>query len=367
MAVVSSCNGHRPSKSLGHDLSTRGRHRPCQCNTDVSLLCLASRRCNRRSRCGLGSKSLCRWELGDNIREVFAEVAEMKKDVLASLANVYSSTSYPTVEGMKLCELPYGIVATKSVDDSIEYIHVLNPPTDGSKSLILPLPLDGKVFLSGEVLRSGSEVGILTLEDDGDKVMLEIGDDEEWDEINTVIALKVDMSSLPDSSKNLAIHRPVIYSSAVQCEPKWTPKSGFGSIRVNDGITSVFPPPQSWAEGNYGWSSERFVESCQQWVGVNLPQETMVSKVVLYPRADDGNEGEGFPVRISVEVSMDKEEWQCVLESEEEIPQCGDPWIAEFGAVSCRYVRVVGLELRPRPLDGLFTMQVVEMEIYGGD
>ncbi len=66
------------------------------------------------------------WE--NNVREAFARVATYMKPVRESLTKVYPSTSYPTPEGAMISRLPFGVVATKAPDDSIEYIHVLNPP-----------------------------------------------------------------------------------------------------------------------------------------------------------------------------------------------------------------------------------------------
>ncbi len=96
------------------------------------------------------------WE--KEVGEVFAEVAAAMEPVRASLTRVYPSTSYPTLEGETLSSLKHGIVATKSTDDRIEYIHVLNPPE--GKALTLPPPADGKAFASAALLATGSPVGL---------------------------------------------------------------------------------------------------------------------------------------------------------------------------------------------------------------
>ena len=296
------------------------------------------------------------WE--NNIREAFQGVIDLSKDVRAALTNVNASTSYPTLEGSKISDLPYGVVATKSTDDSIEYIHVLNKP-DG-RTLTLPAPADGKVFSSAWMLKNGNKV-ILTQRDDEVELMLGDLDGDEWDDVNTVIGIEVDFSS---SETNLALHKHVVYSSSTCSEPVWPPgTSSFNAIYVNDGHTHVVEKAQPWSSGNYGWSSTHTVETCEQWIGVDLGQEFPVYKVVVYPRDDEGHEGEGFPICFTVELSLDGENWQCAS-TRTMTEQTKNPERVEFDAVTARYVRIVGTELRQQSDDSLYSMQVVELQVY---
>jgi hypothetical protein len=105
------------------------------------------------------------------------------------------------------------------------------------------------------------------------------------------------------------------------------------------------------------------VETCEQWIGVDLGQEFPVYKVVVYPRDDEGHEGEGFPICFTVELSLDGENWQCAS-TRTMTEQTKNPERVEFDAVTARYVRIVGTELRQQSDDSLYSMQVVELQVY---
>tara|TARA_B110000305_G_scaffold228767_1_gene278946 strand:+ start:1300 stop:1662 length:363 start_codon:yes stop_codon:yes gene_type:complete len=92
----------------------------------------------------------------------------------------------------------------------------------------LPLALDAKRFKSAKLLDSGKAVELIQ---NANGIKLRLGEDD-WDKLNTVIALEVDPETVTPT--NLALHKKVITSSSVECEPRWPPKSDFGSIRVND-------------------------------------------------------------------------------------------------------------------------------------
>lgn len=294
------------------------------------------------------------WEKG--VRELFGKVAEYKKPVRDSLARVYPSTSYPTPEGSQLSKLPRGIVATKATDDTVEYIHVLNPP-DG-KTLSLPAPKDGKKFTAAKLLGNGKKV---RLTQNTDEVILALGENDSWDKLNTVIALDVDKGTIP--RKNLALHKTVICSSTVDNEAKWPPKSDWGRIRLNDGERHVLQKPVEWSTGNYGWTSERTKDHREQWVGVDLGETRQIAEISLYPRDDEGNEGRGFPTDIKVEVSHDGKKWEHVV-SKTMNPQKGTMQNVKFNPLKARYIRIVGTKLPQDPEDKLYTMQIVEMEVF---
>ena len=295
------------------------------------------------------------WE--KDVGEVFAEVAAIMKPVRASLTRVYPSTSYPTLEGTTLSTLPNGVVATKSTDDRIEYIHVLNPPE--GKTLILPPTADGKQFTSAKLLATGKPVE-LRMNVGRERLQLVLGDDADWDELNTVIALEVDSTTV--SRKNLALHKKIEASDGWYIPKLGTP-IGSARIRLVDGKRHVALKPIEWANDNYGWSSAPREENKRTWVSVDLGGIHTVSEVHLYPRDDEGNEGLCFPHNLEVAVSTDGTSWETVA-SQKDVPQSKDAVVLKHRPVKARYVRVTGTKLRPNPEDGLYSMQFVELEVF---
>jgi hypothetical protein len=295
------------------------------------------------------------WERG--VREAFAGVAAAMRPVRESLTRVYPSTSYRTRDGDQIATLAHGIVATKTTDDSVEYIHVLNPPDD--KTLALPPPADGKRFLNASLLDGGAPVA---LKQDAEGVTLVLGDNSQWHRLNTVIALRVDPQTIP--RRNLALHRKVT-ASDTRYFPKWPPKlNSFALVRLVDGERHMLQKTHGRMPHNYGWSSEATGRHMPRWVAVDLGEECEVSEVRLYPRDDEGGEGIGLPVALTIETSLDAETWHEVA-SREDLPKSSDPVILTFEPVKARYVRVVGEHHRPEPTFGMYIMQFVELEVYG--
>jgi hypothetical protein len=125
------------------------------------------------------------WESG--VPDRMKRTGELVKRVERSIKNTYPSTSYRTAPGTKIVDLTWG-VATRSVDDKFEYLHILKPPTDGSKILKLPPPADGKKFAKAVLLADKKPV---PLKQDESGVSLALPTGSSWDRINTVIALAV--------------------------------------------------------------------------------------------------------------------------------------------------------------------------------
>jgi F5/8 type C domain/Alpha-L-fucosidase len=294
------------------------------------------------------------WE--NNVREVFAAVADYMAPVRESLTRVYVSTSYPIPEGSQLASLKHGIAATRALDDSVEYIHVLTPPA--SKILTLPAPADGKKFVSAKLLASGKEVQLIAGENG--EVAIDIGS-EEWHKLNTVIALTVDPATIP--ARSLALYKQVSASDN-RFTPQWPKPSQHGLLWLVDGIRHYREKEQVWLQPNAGWSSEPRSTPGSTWVSVDLADTFAINEVRLYPRDDAGHEGEGCPIDLSVEVSLDGEKWKTVA-SRTGIPQSKEPLVLNFDAVKARHVRVVGTTLRQNPTDGLYSMQFVELEVFG--
>ncbi len=102
-----------------------------------------------------------------------------------SIKQTYPSTSYITSPDSTIVCLQWG-VATKSIDEKYEYIHVLNKPF--SDTLILPAPADGKLFATAILLSNGNEVELVQTEN---SVSLKLLGNDKWDSYDTAIQLNV--------------------------------------------------------------------------------------------------------------------------------------------------------------------------------
>ena len=200
----------------------------------------------------------------------------------------------------------------------------------------------------------------MVLSQDDDGVHLELGDDSEWHDLNTVIALDVARKTIP--RRNLALHQKVEASDG-RYIAVLSDKRTSARIRLTDGQRHVMEKPVEWAETNYGWSSAPRVTDNPTWVSVDLAGTHKVREVHVYPRDDEGNEGLCFPFDLEVAVSVDGITWKTTA-SQSDIPQSKDALVLKFRPVRARYVRVTGTRLRPNPEDGLFSMQLVEVEVY---
>ena len=95
------------------------------------------------------------WETG--VLPMLNQVGTYVSAVDPAIRNTYPSTYYPTGDGKRIMDLPWG-VATRSTDNGFEFIHVLKPPT--GKTLTLPVPQDGKTFSGAVLLPSGNAVAL---------------------------------------------------------------------------------------------------------------------------------------------------------------------------------------------------------------
>ena len=129
------------------------------------------------------------WETGvlDRMKKTGGLISRVER----SIKNTYPSTSYPTTPGTRIADLTWG-VATRSMDDKFEYLHVLKAPAGGSKTLKLPPPADGKKFSKAVLL---AEKKPIALKQDESGLSLSLPTGSSWDRLNTVIALQV----APDS------------------------------------------------------------------------------------------------------------------------------------------------------------------------
>ena len=72
--------------------------------------------------------------------------------VMQSLTNTQPSTSFPPVFNGRVVSPSQPWLATRSLDDRKEFIHVLTAP--GGNTLTLPAPVDGKIFTNATLLAS---------------------------------------------------------------------------------------------------------------------------------------------------------------------------------------------------------------------
>jgi hypothetical protein len=126
------------------------------------------------------------WETG--VAEVMDQMAAWMKPIAPSIKTTYASLSWPTAQGTRIPDLKWGGVATRSTDDSREYIHILTPPTGGERTVKLPPPVDGRRF-SGALLFSNRKTA--GLEQDAEGVRITLPDGESWNPLHTVFVLKV--------------------------------------------------------------------------------------------------------------------------------------------------------------------------------
>lgn len=296
-----------------------------------------------------------RWENG--VQEAFEVLEDLTAPVRESLRDVLPSTSYPVEEGAWIRDLPHGIAATRALDDTVEYIHVLNPPA--GDTLTLPLAADGKRFSSATLLGNGNPVGIAT---NSTELMLTLGGTDTWNATNTAIKLLVEAESIPP--RNLALHKPVFESSSIEYQG-WTVPNPWGRIRLVDGQVDAIAATNGWSDGNYGFSSKKCASNCTEWIGIDLESVNYVKEIRMHPRNDAGNLGCGYPVDFEISTSVDGTNWLVAATVSGE-PQ---PAVAQhyaFPTRAARYVRINAGQLRSNPNDGgLYSFQLAELEAMG--
>ena len=219
------------------------------------------------------------WETG--VGEALDRIATLMKPIAPSLKNVYPSTSYPTPGGMKLPDLKWG-VATRATDDSVEYLHVLNPPADGSLSLTLPPPADGAKFEKAVLLASRKPVA---MKQDASGLRLQLPAGESWDKLDTVIAIKKSSDSPP---QNLALWKAFRGSSHPDPVSKAVSAYAFHAVD-GDPATAWTSRPDGVTEGNEPVPSDS-KPSCQ----IDLAKSAKLTRIEVL-----GSLGDGVGVSVS--------------------------------------------------------------------
>jgi hypothetical protein len=134
---------------------------------------------------------------------------------------------------------------------------------------------------------------------------------------------------------------------------------GWHRARINDGRRTSDAASMGWSSDSAPATDHR------ESVRLDLGTARTVRRVDLYPRADLGNPGHGFPVDFGILVSGDGITWSTVL-ARQGYPLPGP--IAQsfaFAPVDARYVLIDMTSLRgSNPNDPTFRAQFAELELY---
>ena len=177
------------------------------------------------------------WEPGvlSTMQAVGAYVAA----VGPSIKNTYASTAYVTPADATIASLPWGGVATRSIDDAYEYIHVLTPPT--GNTLLLPPPADRKIFGSARLLANGQPVSLIQ---NSAGVRLTLQGTNAWSGVDTVIALTV-AGAAP-------LGAPIDASAPILSPPASQSVIPGQSVSFSVLAGSATPPTYQWRAGVVG-------------------------------------------------------------------------------------------------------------------
>lgn len=170
---------------------------------------------------------------------------------------------------------------------------------------------------------------------------------------NTTTAPAVSAQPATVSTRaNLALNGATTTSSSVESAP-------WGAARAVDGITVS-------AGSSYGWTSSANTRTDHtETFQVDLGQARSVNEIMLWPRSDAGNVGQGFPAAGTVATSVDGTNWTTVGTISTTQAVTG-PQTTTFVNRTARYVRVTGTSLHPIPNDGnQYRMQFAEVGVYG--
>jgi len=151
------------------------------------------------------------------------------------------------------------------------------------------------------------------------------------------------------TSVNLALSATPSASSSIE-------NYGWGLSKLNNGVT---------AGSDLGWTSNSYTDNGNhnEWVKLDLGSSTPINKVVMYPRSDSGNEGKGFPVHFTVDVSNDGSSWSSVVAQTNYANPFSTPQVFSFSSQNARYVRVNATGLGPNG-PGYWQFQLSELEVY---
>jgi hypothetical protein len=152
-------------------------------------------------------------------------------------------------------------------------------------------------------------------------------------------------------SGNLALNKDVTASSSAE---NW----GWYKAKLVDGMRDS-------VEDAMGWSTDPSLTTNRaEWVKVDLGAVCGISEVDLYPRNDSDNEGAGFPVDFTIQISTDDLNWTTVMtKTGHQQPADGLARSFTFPEANARFVRVGATSLGT-DAGGNHGMALAEMEIY---
>jgi hypothetical protein len=217
------------------------------------------------------------WESG--VLDRMKKTGQLIKPVERAIKNTFPSTSYRTAPGTKIADLTWG-VATRSTDDCIEYLHILKPPANGSTTLKLPPPADGKKFTKAVLLANGKIVSLKQAQD-GLTLSLPVG--TSWNRLDTVIALQVAADS---PAPNVALWKGCRASSHMA-------NTSHPSMTSDDKLDTT-------------WSSDP--KDASPWLAIDLGQAHAIGQIELHGKflPDDrivGSNGIDFAQAVTLATS----------------------------------------------------------------
>ncbi len=122
-----------------------------------------------------------------DVYQIMRKVNSYIQPVRASICGVSSWSDWPVPGGIVFSQAPaYG--ATRSLDGTQEYIHVVKPPPGVSLDLTAPQVTPAASFTSARLLKSNHPV---KLETTLTGLRLTLAPSDSWDPLDTVIALKI--------------------------------------------------------------------------------------------------------------------------------------------------------------------------------
>jgi hypothetical protein len=225
------------------------------------------------------------WETG--VLETMRVVAGYLAPIARSITNTYSSTSYTTASGLTINNIQWG-VATRSIDNRYEYIHVLKPPR--GRTLALLPPADHKLFGSARLVANGQPV-FLSQKESG--VVLTLLGTNNWEKLDTVIELTV-TGATPFSISTFRDNFSRDTRSWQNSGGNWTRVSGeycqSNTARFDHTVAVV---RDKWSDATYEFDFRILDDGGDDsnWAGCNLrkvnPTDNhMVSGYLIYFRAN---------------------------------------------------------------------------------
>ncbi|GGD64462.1 discoidin domain-containing protein [Paenibacillus nasutitermitis] len=129
-------------------------------------------------------------------------------------------------------------------------------------------------------------------------------------------------------------------------------------------ISKIFDGLRSSLSGLLGWSSQNSTSTNHtEWVTADIGSNKTISRVDLYPRNDNTNLGNCFPIDFTIQVSTDNVNWTTMITRTNYAKPGNQVQSFTFAPQSAKYVKVTGTNLRT-DVYGSYRMQFAEIEVY---